>query len=116
MFNIAENYGYNISTLLITVFYAYLIPGGIILSLAGVILNYWTDKYLLIRRCAKPPKISAELSSEMIDFFIESSIIVYSVKKNFLLNYKILIFFNCNIKILFIYINLKYNKKKIIIN
>ncbi len=45
----------------------------------GVFLNYWVDKYILIHRCARPPKISADLSFEMIDFFIESSIVVYAV-------------------------------------
>lgn len=47
--------------------YSTAFPLGIPVSMGGLILTYWTDKYMLLRRHSMPNKLSADLAFEMND-------------------------------------------------
>lgn len=66
-----------------TFFYAYLIPLGPVLSFASLIVIYWVEKFLLLRRDSKPAPLGSELAEEMIDFYGEFTLIIYAVNINF---------------------------------
>jgi hypothetical protein len=48
--------------------------------MASIFLFYWVDKYLVLRRYARPTNLSADLSNAVIEFFLELSITIFSVK------------------------------------
>lgn len=56
-----------IKTMLVTAFYAPLIPLLIPISLFALIIYYWVEKYLIINRYKRPPIISASLNRVMTD-------------------------------------------------
>lgn len=67
-----------------TFFYAYLLPLGPVLSLGSLLVVYWAEKILLLRRDSKPAPTGSELAEEMVDFFGEFTILLYAV---YTLNY-----------------------------
>lgn len=62
-----------------TFFYSYLLPLGPVLSLGSLLVVYWTEKVLLLRRDSKPAPTGSELAEEMVDFFGEFTILLYAV-------------------------------------
>jgi len=70
----------------VTAFYAPLIPLGIPISLAALIIYYWVEKYLIIKRHKRPPIISPSLNKEMTDLLeIVPLFMAVKKKKKFLL-------------------------------
>jgi hypothetical protein len=67
-FDIAQRYANVQKTMLFTAFYATLVPIGILFSLVGLFLTYWTDKYMLLRRHCRPNALGKDLAEEMADF------------------------------------------------
>lgn len=59
-------------------FYAYLLPLGVILTFLSLIFLYWTEKFLLVKRDAKPPPTGSAMAEAMIEFYIELVFIVYA--------------------------------------
>ena len=58
-----------IKTMWMTAFYASLTPIGIPISMFALLISYWVDKYLIIKRYKRPLIISADLNKEMTDLF-----------------------------------------------
>ncbi|EAR84792.2 transmembrane protein, putative (macronuclear) [Tetrahymena thermophila SB210] len=54
-----------INTIYISVFFSPIIPVGLILSLFGFILLYWTQKYIVIYKRSVKQQVSIKLSQEM---------------------------------------------------
>ncbi len=57
-FTLGENYHYILRSIVVSCFYAHITPfcfGYYVLSLT---IEYWVQKYLLLRRCKIPPKYS----------------------------------------------------------
>lgn len=75
--DIAEKYAHIQKTMLFTVFYASLLPVGILISLGGLIISYWVDKCMLLRFHYRSQAIGKELALEMADF-LELYIVVFS--------------------------------------
>ena len=46
--------------------YASLIPAGVIVSVIGLILYYWTDKYVLLRKRTIHQGLSSNVTKAMI--------------------------------------------------
>lgn len=67
-----------------TYFYAYLLPLGTVLSFGSLIMVYWIEKVLLLRRDSKPLPTGSAMAEDMIDFYGEFILLVYAV-----LNYNI---------------------------
>jgi len=65
-------------TMLFTGFYANLVPIGIAISLAGLFMTYWIDKYLLLRRHSRPKALGKESIEEMSNF-LELFLISFTV-------------------------------------
>lgn len=62
-----------------TFFYAYLLPLGPVLSIGSLFFVYWVDKLLLLRRDSKPTPTGSDLSEEMVNFFGECTLMIFSV-------------------------------------
>lgn len=63
-----------------TFFYAYLLPVGTVISAGSFLFIYTVDKILLLRRDSKPPQTGSELAEEMVDFYGEFILLIYSVR------------------------------------
>ena len=61
-----EKYTVVIKTMWLTTFYAPLIPIGPVLSMAGLIIFYWCEKYLFARRYKRPPPLGTSLNYIML--------------------------------------------------
>lgn len=56
-----------IKTMWITAFYAPLIPIAIPISIGALLISYWIEKYLILRRYKRPPIISSDLNKQMTE-------------------------------------------------
>jgi hypothetical protein len=65
-------------TIMLTFFYAHLLPWGSIFAAVGLSLSYWAEKWMLLRRDNRPPPLSDQLASEMVNFNIEMMIVAYA--------------------------------------
>jgi len=65
--DIAENYAYITRTLLLAVWYSSVAPLGLIYCLMGITVNYWLDKYLLLRVHSFPLYQSEEIIYKFIN-------------------------------------------------
>lgn len=84
--DIAQRYANMNKTILLTFFYAPLVPVGFIFSLCGIFFEYWVSKYLLLRRHSWPKRLSGELSAVMIQV-IPWAILLYSIMNYIYMNY-----------------------------
>lgn len=75
-----------IKTMWITGFYIPLIPIAVPISIAALIICYWVDKYLILRRYKRPPVLSADLNKEMTEL-LEIVPFMMGVKKIWFLIY-----------------------------
>ncbi|EAR82884.2 transmembrane protein, putative (macronuclear) [Tetrahymena thermophila SB210] len=78
-FDIAPPFASAVNTLLLTCFYAQLIPLGLVFSIISLILQMFTNKYLLVRRLSMPVPYGAELPLEMNDLYLEIIILFFSL-------------------------------------
>lgn len=53
-------------TVLVSAFFAPAIPLALVVSIVGLILCYWTDKYVLLRRCSLPASLDHALSNHIL--------------------------------------------------
>lgn len=65
-YNIGKRYAEVMKTMWFTIFYAYLIPVASLISLAGIILYYFVDKYNLLRKCSLKQTMSSTISNRMM--------------------------------------------------
>ncbi len=78
-----KRYSDIMKTMWFTCFYSQLIPIGGFLSMLGLSIYYWVDKYNLIRRRTVTETISIELTIRMIDM-LDLSVIFFTVIRIFL--------------------------------
>jgi len=57
-----------IKTMLLTSFYAPAMPIAILISIIGLVVTYWVDKYLLLRRNSFPVPLNNQLSDSMLEY------------------------------------------------
>lgn len=55
-----------VKTVLVSAFFAPAVPFALIISILGLILNYWVDKYLLLRRNSLPISLGNDLNTYML--------------------------------------------------
>eukprot|EP00330_Aristerostoma_sp_ATCC50986_P005455 CAMPEP_0114585812 /NCGR_PEP_ID=MMETSP0125-20121206/9243_1 /TAXON_ID=485358 ORGANISM="Aristerostoma sp., Strain ATCC 50986" /NCGR_SAMPLE_ID=MMETSP0125 /ASSEMBLY_ACC=CAM_ASM_000245 /LENGTH=405 /DNA_ID=CAMNT_0001781039 /DNA_START=1166 /DNA_END=2383 /DNA_ORIENTATION=+ len=65
--DMAQRYANILKTLLLACMYSTAFPLGYPISIAGLFLAYWTDKYMLLRRHAMPPTLGDDLAFAMND-------------------------------------------------
>ena len=63
----AYKYGLLVKTMWFTSFYSSIMPIGIVFALINVVFTYLIDKYLILKRYARTPLLSADLNREMIE-------------------------------------------------
>jgi hypothetical protein len=76
--DLGEKYGTIIKTYFITCFFFYILPIGPVISGLYLVCQFWTDKYLILRRSSKIPRLSKELSLELAEF-AELSLLLFSL-------------------------------------
>jgi hypothetical protein len=76
--DMAQRYANIMKTFIVTLAFAALIPLGILFSLFGVLFSYWVDKYLLLRRHARPSRLSGNLS-EVMSLFVPWGVLIYAI-------------------------------------
>ena len=64
----SAKYSACMKTMWMSAFYASVIPFGIVISIIGLILVYFIDKWLLLRRYTRPHLLNAKLNKEMIEY------------------------------------------------
>jgi hypothetical protein len=60
--NLAERYTDVTKTFFLAIFYAAIAPSGYLLAFTAIFVNYFVDKYLLLRRWRIPPKFNSTIS------------------------------------------------------
>ncbi len=76
MIDIADGYSYIARTLFLSAWYASVAPLGVIFSLTGLFLNYWVDKWLMLRIHSAPENVSEEIFTGIINI-IEALPLIY---------------------------------------
>lgn len=76
--DMAQRYASVMKTFIVTLAFAALIPLGILFSLFGLVFSYWVDKILLLRRHARPNRLSGNLS-EVMSQFVPWAVLIYAV-------------------------------------
>lgn len=76
--DMAQRYANLMKTLIVTLAYAPILPMGILISIAGLIFEYWIDKYLLIRRHKRPARLSGALA-EAMGAFVSWAVLIYAI-------------------------------------
>ena len=84
--DMAKNYANTVKTLLLTVVFTPLLPTALFISLAGLVIDYWVSKYLLLRRHSWPKRLSGELPRVMIHF-IPLAVLLYSIMNYICMRY-----------------------------
>lgn len=77
-FDPAQRYAQITKTLLLTFFYAYLLPFGLVYGAGSLLIQYWAEKYLITNRYYRPADLNDDLVEEMVDFYIEVSMVVFA--------------------------------------
>lgn len=67
-FDISASYASVIKTMWLTALYAPLIPLCIPISIGGLLLKYWVDKYIFLRRCTSPQLMGRNLAKMMVKY------------------------------------------------
>ena len=65
-------------TFLVAIIYAPILPICLLIAVIGIGMEYWIDKYILLRRHKRPTRISDELS-EFISSLIPWAIALYAI-------------------------------------
>ncbi|CAD8109214.1 unnamed protein product [Paramecium primaurelia] len=76
--DLSQKYATIVKALMLTFFYAQLLPIGIPIALAFLLINYWVEKYLLLRRQSKNAPLGKQLAEEMIDLYIELTLLLFA--------------------------------------
>lgn len=63
----SNEYAAIVNTLWFSLFYVMVLPVGIAISLVGVVLYYFANKYLIVRRYSRPQLLSTDLNSKMVE-------------------------------------------------
>lgn len=70
-------YSNSTKTFFVAVFFSYIVPMGPLICLVYLIMQYWMDKYLILRRYKAIIKLNSDLSIQMMEF-TELSFIIYT--------------------------------------
>ena len=73
--NISFQYSFLSNLILMTFFYMPIFPLGPVITLIGVILNYFVEKFKILKIYKKPEKLNEEITYFYIDFFIITFIV-----------------------------------------
>ena len=84
--DMAQRFANITKTILLTFCYAPLVPVGFIFSALAIFLEYWTFKYLLLRRHSWPKKLSGDLAKAVFNI-IPWSVLLYAVMNFVYMNF-----------------------------
>jgi hypothetical protein len=75
--DMAQRYANVMKTFIVTLAFAALIPLGVLISLFGLVLSYWVDKTLLLKRHSRPNRLSGRLQ-EVMSKFVPWAVSIYA--------------------------------------
>ena len=61
----AFRYGNTLKTVYLVCFYVYILPHTVLLGVLCIFIQYWINKYVLLRRHSRPPRLGGQLSHAM---------------------------------------------------
>ena len=64
--DMAQRYANYMKTLMIIFVFAPIFPVGLLIGSISMLLQYWMDKYLLLRRHARPPQLGPKISDNIM--------------------------------------------------
>lgn len=64
--SIADNYQYIARILLITIWFSYPAPLGVLISLLAMLMNYWVDKLYLVKVNKLPEQVNQTVASRIL--------------------------------------------------
>ncbi|CAD8062591.1 unnamed protein product [Paramecium sonneborni] len=76
--DLSQKYATIVKALMLTFFYAQLLPIGIPIALGFLLITYWVEKYLLLKRQARNAPLGKQLAEEMIDLYIELTLLLFA--------------------------------------
>ncbi|CAG9310778.1 unnamed protein product [Blepharisma stoltei] len=76
--DMAQRHANIMKTILLTFCYVTIIPEAFLISSAGIVFEYWVNKYMLITRHCRPIRLSGHLTMLMVKF-IPWAVLVYSI-------------------------------------
>ncbi|CAD8068986.1 unnamed protein product [Paramecium sonneborni] len=76
--DLSEKYATIVKALMLTFFYAQLLPIGIPIALVFLLITYWVEKYLLLKRQSRNAPLGKQLAEEMIDLYIELTLLLFA--------------------------------------
>lgn len=82
-FDLAIKYAGIMKTIFVTGFYAYELPIIVIYGVCYIILTYFVEKYLLLRRYSKPQLLDSKLSRVMLNFIFSGFLLSFAVNQFF---------------------------------
>ncbi len=65
--NFSLKYCSKIKSFYVSCFFFYILPIGPFITLLFMLVQYWVDKYLILRRYKKPPRLGKELSLSLAE-------------------------------------------------
>ena len=85
--DMAQRYANVAKTLIVVFAYAPIIPLGFLFGLATLVLDYWVDKILLLRRHARPLRMSGDMARVMVSS-VPWAVMIYAIM-NFIFIYEL---------------------------
>jgi hypothetical protein len=76
--DLAQRYANVLKTLIVTFAYAPIVPVALMFSLAALVIEYWVDKVLLLRRHSRPQRMGGDMARDMVRI-IPWAVVVYAV-------------------------------------
>jgi hypothetical protein len=65
-FRLGESFHFLFRALGLSIFYAHAAPLSFLIYSLSISIEYWTEKYLLLRKCSVPPKLNRSLSDQFL--------------------------------------------------
>ena len=74
--NVSYQYSFLCKLVLMTFFYMPIFPLGPIITLVGVVLNYFIEKYKMLSIYRRPEKLNEQITYFYIDYFVMAFILL----------------------------------------
>jgi hypothetical protein len=77
LMDLAKKYANTLKTLTVALAFSPVAPVCLPIALCGMVLDYWTDKYLLLRRFSRPGRVSPSLSQTLAGT-LPTTVLIYA--------------------------------------
>jgi hypothetical protein len=85
LMDLAKKYADTLKTLTVALAFCPVAPVCLPIALCGMVLDYWTDKYLLLRRYSRPGRVSHSLS-QILTGTLPTIVLIYAASNFFFIS------------------------------